>query len=376
MSDDFDSDVELEEPEEIPRVAASESDLLIMARTLVAGPDAQDDIWSLLCAGRTLPPRIGTTCAGLLEDTLGQVWHALWQRGGTRPRASVKGDGTTVRGRLWERYPVTPLEFTAATVQLLRWLVSQSFAAAPSTIAELKAMPLSIGDQIMIYLALDASRATPAARVLAAQPLIAGAPLAWLGFAPLFAAHRHAPPQRYTSLIEGAGAIAVEALADELAQRWYAAELAKRQVEDPAELIALGAAQDAVLEQFMGACDAARRRDLARFVLDAAAPLLARNLSPHVVALDPRRPLSERAKARIAAGALMRAINRWNDWDQLHRGVRYIDDDYQAAQLLLQAFERIGPPGVARAQGFLAELASLAPTAPAPATPAADATPQ
>jgi hypothetical protein len=165
-------------------------------------------------------------------------------------------------------------------------------------------------------------------------------------------------------VVEGVGAIVLEALADEVAARWYAAELSKRQVEDPAELVALGGHQDQVLTRFMAACDTARRRDLARFVIDAAAPLLARNLSPHVVALDPRRPLSERAQARVAAGSLMRAVERWNAWDQLHRGVRYFDDDYQAAQLLLAHFERIGPPGVARAQGWLAELASLAPSAP------------
>jgi len=363
MSEDFEDDVD-EPADPLPRVAASEADLLVMARALVAGPDAQDDIWSLLCAGRTLHPRIGETCADLLEDTLRQVWRALAQRGGTRPRVSIAGDGTTARGRLWERHAVVPLEFTSATVALLRWLVSQSFAAAPSTIADLPAMPLAIGDQVMIYLALDAARATPAARVIAAQALVAAAPLAWLGFAPLLAAQKRPPPESFATLVTGAGAIVVEALADELAARWYAGELTKRQVEDPAELVALGGRQDLVLGRFMAACDGARRRDLARWVLDAAAPLFARNLSPHVVALDPRRPLSERAQARVAAGALMRAIERWNAWDQLHRGVRYFDDDYQAAQLLLQHFERIGPPGVARAQGWLADLASLAPSAP------------
>jgi FtsH ternary system-associated peptide len=363
MSEDFEDALD-DQPERLPRVAASEADLLVMARALVAGPDAQDDIWSLLCAGRALHPRIGETCADLLEDTLRQVWRALAQRGGTRPRVSIAGDGTTARGRLWERHAVVPLEFTSATVALLRWLVSQSFAAAPSTIAELPAMPLAIGDQVMIYLALDAARATPAARVIAGQPLVAAAPLAWLGFTPLLAAQRRPPPESFAPLVTGAGAIVVEALADELAARWYAGELTKRQLEDPAELVALGGHQDQVLTRFMAACDGARRRDLARWVLDAATPLFARNLSPHVVALDPRRPLSERAQARVAAGALMRAIERWNAWDQLHRGVRYFDDDYQAAQLLLQHFERIGPPGVARAQGWLADLASLAPSAP------------
>jgi hypothetical protein len=44
--------------------------------------------------------------------------------------------------------------------------------------------------------------------------------------------------------------------------------------------------------------------------------------------------------------------------------VRFIDDDYAAAQVLLARFEAIGAAGAARAAAWLAELASLAPTTP------------
>ena len=97
-------------------------------------------------------------------------------------------------------------------------------------------------------------------------------------------------------------------------------------------------------------------------MIDAAAPLLARDLAPTPARLDPNATLSARARARIAAGSLLRAVVRWSDWDQQHRGVRFIDDDYAAAQLLLERFEAIGAPGAGRVGLWLGDLASLVPT--------------
>lgn len=374
LTDDVDEVVEL------PQVAASEHDIIMMARALIAGPAGHDDIWALLCATRPVAPKIGETAALLLEDTLRQVWRALWIRGGARPAASIAGPGvnpgpsisgaatgTSVRGRLWERHAPTPLAFTSSTVRFLRWLVTTPFAAPASTLTELPAAPLSVGDQVVIYLALDAARATPALRGIAMQPFVRDAPLAWLGFATTLAG-RNAIVPAFDSLVSGAGAIVIEALTGdtkgELARRWYGAELAKRATSDPAELIELGAAQDAVLGGFMAACDAKGRRDLATFVIDAVVPLLAKNLSPAPATLDPKAALSTRAQARLAAGALLRGVMRWYDWDQQHRGVRFIDDNYAAAQLLLERYEPVGAAGSGRVTGWLADLASLAPTTP------------
>lgn len=348
-----------EDYEEPALVAQSEADMLTMARALVGGPAAQDDIWALLCAPRKMPPKIGPTCADLLEDTLCHAWAALWQRGGAAPDASIR-NGAVVRGRLWERHDTPVLPFTAAAVDLLRWLAGVSFAAPASTIPELPKRELALGDQVLVYLALDAAKATPALRVIAAQPFVRACPLAWLAFPASFAGKTPVPA--FDSLVTGVGAIVVEALRLELGKRWHAGELTKRAMTDPDQLIALGATQDAVLEGFMAAASKAGRRDLCTFVLDAAAPLLARNLSPQPGVLDSSATLANRAKARIAAGALARAVVRWGEWDQQHRGIRFIDDDYAAAQLLLERFEPIGASGVTRAQVWLSDLAALAPT--------------
>jgi hypothetical protein len=201
--------------------------------------------------------------------------------------------------------------------------------------------------------------------VIASQPFVQASPLAWLGFAPLLVSRNLRLPS-FDSLTEGTGAIVVEALTSELAKRWYGAELAKRAITDPQELIELGGGQEAVLKAFMDSCDKRGRRDLALFVVEAAIPLLARNLSPAPAELDSKAPLSVRASARTAAGSMLRAVLRWQDWDLEHRGVRFIDDNYHAAQLLLERYEPIGSAGSGRVSGWLADLASLAPTTPTP----------
>lgn len=347
----------------VPAVAASEHELLQLARGLIEA-DASE-VCATLYRTRALPPAISTTCARLLGETLAHAWPALWRRGAIQPGASISGaggdggsGGHVRRGRIWERHAPVGLGFSAATLRLLRWLLATPLAAPISTLAPLAAGPLTVGDQVMIYLALDAAAGTPAQAAIAAQPLVRAAALAWLGFADRLGGE---PPGELASLCHGAGAIVVEALTGELARRWRTVELGKRAIEAPDVLVALGAAQDATLGGFLAACDRDRRRDLAGFVIDAAAPLLSRGIAPFPARLDPEATLARRAAARVAAGALLRAVMTWARWDEAHRGVRFIDDDYATAQLLLARFEAIQATGAARAAAWLAELAALAP---------------
>lgn len=327
-------------------IAESETELVRMARALVAPDD--NEPW--VAVSRELAPKISPACAGLVGDALRKLWPSLWRRGGAKPGASIRG-GDVVRGRPWERHPPVGLVHTEATIAVLRWLVESRLGTR--TIAPLTARRLALGDHVVIYLALATLGERAARRAFAVHPLVRASPLAWLGFAELFDGGAPA----FDELAHGAGAIVVEALAPELARRWQAVEWEKRRIVRPDELVALGAVQDATLTGFMDACDRHRRRDLAGFIIDAAAPMLARDLPPFPEALDTAVPLSVRAAARPAAGALLRAIVRWGDWDREHRGVRFVDDDYAASQLLLARFEAIGTP--ARAIAWLGELASL-----------------
>ena len=344
----------------LPVVSASEAELVQLARALTA-PDAYD-VWMLLASSRSMPPKVGPTCAALVGDALAQIWPALWRREGARPGASIRA-GEVIRGRGWERHAPSPLEFSAFTLAFLRWLVEVPLAA--STVPRLAAQPAALGDQIVAYLALAASTATPAQVSIAQGSMITLAPLVWLGFAHILAGD---PPAAaaWDELVTGAGAVVVEALQPELARRWRSVELTKRAMTDPETLITLGRAQDATLTAFMGACSRTGRRDLAGFVVEAMLPLLGGQVSPMPSELDRTRPLSARAAARMASGAPLRGLATWLQWDREHRGVRFLDDDYQASQLLLTRFEKALRNGVeVLLPAWLAELASLAPTSSA-----------
>ena len=346
-----------EEDYELPAtVAASEAEIIAMARALTA-PQALD-VWGLLAGSRTLPPKIGPTCAELIGDALAQLWPALWRRDGARPGASIRA-GKVVRGRGWERNPVAALDHSAYTLALLRWLVEMPLAT-PGAVDKLGAKPATIGDQVVAYLALDVASETPAQLTIARSSQAAKSALAWLGFAHILPGE---PPESFDELVTGAGSVVVEALQLDLAKRWRAVELTKRAETDPDHLIAIGRGQDLTLTRFMDACTRAGRRDLAGFVLDAMLPLLARDVAPFPNDLDRTKPLSVRMAARNAAGALLRGVSKWCEWDRAHRGVRFLDDDYEASQLLLSRFERSASHGAdVLVPTWLAQLASLAPT--------------
>jgi FtsH ternary system domain X6 len=359
VEDDFD---------ETPKVSASEAEIISMARALTA--PQQLDVWSLLAGSRTLPPKIGTTCAGLVADALAQIWPALWTRDGARPGASIR-NGKVVRGRGWERNPMSPLEYSPFTIALLRWLVEMPLATA-GVVDKLGIKPTTIGDQVVAYLALEVASETPAQLTIARASRAASAPLAWLGFAHVLPGEPPEDDKAWDALTTGTGAVVVETLQVELAKRWRTIELTKRGMTDPEALIALGQAQDTTLQRFMAACTRAGRRDLAGFVLDAMVPLLGRDVAPFPNDLDRTKPLGVRMAARNAAGALLRAMQTWCDWDRAHRGVRFLDDDYEASQLLLTRFEPAGSHGAnILVASWLAELASLSPT-PSPASATID----
>jgi hypothetical protein len=358
-------------------VAASEAEIIAMARALTA-PQALD-VWGLLAGSRSMPAKIGPTCAELVGDALAQLWPALWRRDGARPGSSINTAppsggaaspgqaglasraGKVVRGRGWERNTVAPLEHSPYTLALLRWLVEMPLAT-PGAVDKLGAKPATIGDQVVAYLALDVAAETPAQLTIARSSQAARAPLAWLGFAHLLPGD---PPEpaAFDELVTGTGAVVVEALQLDLAKRWRNVELGKRAVSDPDELIKLGHGQDLTLTRFTDACTRAGRRDLAGFILDAMLPLLARDVAPFPNDLDRTKPLSVRMAARNAAGALLRGLQTWCDWDRAHRGVRFLDDDYEASQLLLMRFEKSARHGAdILVATWLAQLASLAPT--------------
>ncbi|MFP2932682.1 hypothetical protein ACLESO_47545, partial [Pyxidicoccus sp. 3LG] len=79
--------------------------------------------------------------------------------------------------------------------------------------------------------------------------------------------------------------------------------------------------------------------------------------------------LGQRADAARASGAFLRVLSRLARWDAEHRAVRFFDDGYEAAQLLLSEWSSFGEPGFRRAADLERELSTSLTTASAfPAT--------
>ncbi len=295
------------------------------------------------------PTRLTPDGARLLREIVAKGAVRQLGRMGWRVERCLEGDEVR-SGRLWERHAKLPLHFTGASLALLTWLATGDAQA-------LDVEPVTAADELLMYWALSAAQGTDTARALAQQPAIRRSALCWLGFAADLA--RAQPLEAAPTFeLDGPFAWVLEALRGDLAQRWTAAERAKSRVGRPGELEAIGEAQDAVLAAFLRAAEGARRRDLCGFIIDAAEAFL-RRPTPAGAGLDPLTPLSDRQRARRAAGALMRAVSALHRWDAEHRAVRFVDEGYAAAQALLADWERLGPRGFARAEEYLRQLESF-----------------
>lgn len=362
------------------RVAASEHHLLTIARALVGeGVEAAEpflrqgrDLTVMRARGTDVeaiaPPapgewRMGPTSMRLLKETLANgVVRLLARRGGWRPARFLGPDGKPITGRLWERHPTPALAFSGASFRLLRWLTATPFglSQAPALHHE---ETLTAADEVLHYVSADLLARNGLGFALAPAGAFGRSALCWLGFPEELGA---APPdaERFARLATGEGAIVLEAFQQELAARWVAIERKKRSCVRCDAMVALGRTQEALLASFFDGLDRARRRDLAGFLVEAAAVLVPRPMpAAHWISgLDARSPLQERMEARRAAGAFLRALARLETWNEEHRTTAFFDDGYDAAQMLLQEWERLGADGYRRVQALLHDLESLGDT--------------
>jgi FtsH ternary system-associated peptide len=344
------------------RIAASEHDLMTITRAIV-GEGTGASVDPLLREGRALAGGLSPTAARLLKDTLAKgVFLQLVRRGGWRNQRRP-GAGGAVTGRLWERYLPQPFRFSAFSIALLRWLTTEPLGTAQWKPLPEQPIPEAAADQLLLYLIFDVIGPGDLARTLAEQSAVRACGLVWLGFGDRLAATRcdGARPPSLGPLFSGTGPMALDALQGDLALRWIEMERRKRSLVDPVELERLGEVQGAALDALFAAADAARRRDLAGFVLEAVARLLPPHAPPDrwLGSLDRTVSVAKRTAARRAAGALLRAVRRWHAWTQEHRQVRFFEDGYELSQALLQRWEILGDAGYARSERVLAGLEAL-----------------
>jgi len=363
------------------RVAASEYDLLTVARALVGliGPDAAAPI---LRQGRPVQERVGPTAMGLLQDVLAKgAVLSLTRRGGWR-EAEHLGQREPRPARLWERREPPALVFGPLTYELCRWLTSAQLGGGePKRLRWDRSATLA--DQLALYLACDLAQRAGCGEAVAASSAFRRSPLAWLGFVDLLSvagapSAAELTASAWDALFKGEGGTTLlEALQADLARRWLEVEHGKARITSAQRLTELGVAQTAVLEGLTTAAEGAGRRDLAAFACEAAARLLRYRPSAScwVRGLVREGSLEERARACREGGAFLRSLERIHRWVEEARGVRFFDDDYAASQLLLRQWEPLGGAGYQHALQIVADLqaidapARLAEPAPAEVSP-------
>jgi hypothetical protein len=160
-----------------------------------------------------------------------------------------------------------------------------------------------------------------------------------------------------------------------LATRWMLVEGKKESIADPRLMRALGHSQDRVLTAFLEAVEEAGRKDLARFLVVAAANLL----GPHAHAgmwtgrlhLAGLR-VADRVDTYQAAAGFLRHLDRLRTWEQQARGVGYFDEGYQASQLWKSDWDHFEGDGLhTRAQAIVRQMDPMRQAAPAAAQGAA-----
>ena len=217
--------------------------------------------------------------------------------------------------RLWERHPPPALRVTESALH--------SVAGSPET-------PRTLGDELLVYLAVRAGACPPPPDALLCR-------LLW----------PRPGPVDFAPLCTPDGEAVLDALQDDLAAAWAAAETDKETIASPAGLAARGEAQAATWAAWV----AVAPRRLTGFVLAAGARVTWRLGG----GIDPDAPLGERRAATSAAAVLPRAIAQWRRWHDEHRGLGFVDDGFNEAQPLLALWQR----HAASSQRALAELARV-----------------
>jgi hypothetical protein len=335
------------------RVRTVERDLVLLARAVLEGRDyeANERILRREAVLEGLP----APAMRLFEDTLvkGAI-RALARLGGARSRRWEAAGAK--EGRVWDAFPRATWAFSRFSFALCRWLVVTPLGTglAPTFVTP----PETWADELLAFLVCAWVDGRSLERDIGSQPGVRASTLAWLG-CPRMLGSAPGPmglaPDRMDALV-GPGEIVVAGLGDELARRAVAHERDTAKVRSPSELLRLGGARRATLELLLDALEKSGRWDLASFLVDAGAALLAGpevDERARVPKLDRAASLGDRQEARRAAASLYRALRRLGRRHEAARSVRFLDEDYPAAQLLLARWEGLGSVGFARAERVL-----------------------
>jgi hypothetical protein len=313
------------------------------------------------------PGCLSAVCIELAQDAIakGCIQYLVRSGGWRHDRFLVKGQPT--RGRIWERIPLESrqLAFGPAPLEFLMWLTEER-ASETKLVWDPPASHLSAADQLFFSMAYDALRGEPEIfQALQRKSVFSQNALCWFANPGEFANPDAPEPPAMAPWMTGVRAAILECLQPLLAQRWIRSERNKGQIGDWRAMRQKGLAERATLSALLNAAHEARRTDLARFVLNAAATILAPDdLTPGFwtgglqTAMPPR--LADRLETQRAALALPQQMETLQHWDRRARSVSYFDEDYAASQLWKEDWEQAhGEVIAAHARQVLEQLDPL-----------------
>ncbi|MDY3559594.1 hypothetical protein R5W23_000588 [Gemmata sp. JC673] len=355
------------EPEGPRQVTKFEFNLLRILRFLVRHFPADQGL-QLVRTATTKPECISAGAVELVKDTLKKAFVLFLTRAGGWRNDKYLRDGQPLGGRVWDRIPLDErtLEFSRPVLDFLFWLTAEkvheskvAWDAAPKA--------LTPADELFFALSFDAVRADPdVLAVMRRKDVVARNPFCWL-LAPQDAADPDAAKPAvpdFAGVCQGQRAVLLECLQRELTHRWVKTERDKGQLADWKKMRVQGNAEFATLRGFLQAAEAARRTDLARFVLRTNAQVLQSDLTPvfwtgGLQGSGPQR-LADRLETQRAALAVPRQMEILETWQERARYVGYFDDDYQASQMWKADWEAVsGDRVAARARAAVEMLEPL-----------------
>jgi FtsH ternary system domain X6 len=355
------------EPDGPRQVSKFEFNLLRILRFLV-GHFPADQGLQLVRTATTKPECLSAGAVELVKDHLGKATILFLTRAGGWRNDRYLRNNTPTPGRVWERIPLDErsLEFSRPVLDFLMWLTAEK---VQETKQVWDAVPklLTPADEFFFWLAFDHMRSDPdVLAVLRQKDAFQRNPFCWIASPGDVVNPDVAKPVApdMTSLFTGQRAVLLECLQAHLTNRWIRSERAKGQIGDWKKMRVQGTAEFVALRAYLQAAEAARRTDLARFVLRTNAAILSSDLTPTfwtggLQGSGPPR-LADRLETQRAALALPRQMETLEAWQERARYVGYFDEDYQATQMWKADWEAVnGDRAAARARAAVEMIEPL-----------------
>lgn len=348
------------------QVSRFESNLLKILHCLL-GRSPVEHVLPLIQRPIEKPICLSRNAVDLVQSTLARGVVTLLTRGGAWKREQHLRDDSIVEGSLWQRSAPEDLglKFSANSLDFLIWLTASDTSAAtaawvPRPMDGRRKTPLTFGDQFLLFLATRSLRDLPMiAKWLRSEGLRDNALVA-LTMPDVYAEHKRKTTPDFDPWMTGVGACVLEAMQEDLAETWKRLERYKSKISTPDRMSRLGEAQQVVINALFDSAQRHGRRDLCRFINQAAHELLSpsSNKDHWIEKLDTSDlRLAERTEVYTHASSFLRTTKQLQAWHAESQGVGYFDEGYVESQLWKTNWESLGMDQVvAHADRVLAEL--------------------